>query len=73
MLPLNQFVSAEGDFQTGKFAVWVALRPWNWSRVIALGRNSSRATRALCDWLKAHVTSSLRPGKVVRLEPAPNV
>jgi nucleoside phosphorylase len=73
MLPLNQFVTAEGDFLTGKFALWAALRPWIWPRVIVLGRNSRRATRALCDWLKAHVTSNLRPGKVVRLEPVPNV
>ena len=73
MLPLNQFVSAEGDFLTGRFAVWAALRPWTWLRAIALGRNSSRATRALCDWLKAHASSGLRPGKVVKLEPAPNV
>jgi hypothetical protein len=73
MLPLNQFVNATGDFLTGKFALWAALRPWNWPRVIALGRNSSRATQVLCDWLKTHVTSSLQPGKVVRLEPAPSV
>jgi adenosylhomocysteine nucleosidase len=73
MLPLDQFVTADGNFLTGKFATWAALRPWTWPRVIALGRNSNRATRELCDWLKAHVTTSLRPGRVVRLEPAPNV
>jgi adenosylhomocysteine nucleosidase len=73
MLPLNQFVSAEGSFLTGKFALWAALRPWIWPRVIALGRNSNRATQALCDWLKTHVTSNLKPGKVVRLEPAPSI
>ena len=73
MLPLNQFVSPQGDLLTGKFVLWAALRPWTWPRVIALGRNSNRATHMLCDWLKAHLTSGLRPGKVVRLAPAPNV
>ncbi len=73
MLPLNQFVSAEGEFLTERFVLWAALRPWSWPRVIALGRNSNRATQALCGWLKTHVSSNLRPGKVVRLEPAPSV
>jgi len=70
MLPLNQFVNAEGDFLTAKFAVWAVVRPWTWLRVMALGRNSRQAARELCDWLKTHVTRSLQPGKVVRLEPA---
>jgi nucleoside phosphorylase len=73
MLPLNQFVSTAGDFLTGKFVLWAMLRPWTWGRVIALGRNSSHATRALCDWLKEHVARGLQPGKVIRLEPATNV
>jgi hypothetical protein len=73
MLPLNQFVSPEGHLLTSKFVLWAMLRPWIWPRVIVLGRNSNRATHTLCDWLKAHVTSGLRPGKVVRLEPAPNI
>jgi hypothetical protein len=73
MLPLHQFVSPEGDLLTSKFVLWAVLRPWTWFRMIALGRNSNRATHMLCDWLKAHATSGLRPGKVVRLEPAPNI
>ena len=73
MLPLNQFVNPEGDFLTSKFVLWAIFRPWTWSRVIALGRNRNRATHTLCDWLKVHVTSGLRPGKVIRLEPATNV
>ena len=54
MLPLNQFVSSEGEFQTNRFAAWVSLRPWTWAQVIALGRNSNHATQALCDWLKEY-------------------
>jgi adenosylhomocysteine nucleosidase len=70
MPALNRFVGPEGNFQTGKFVAWAAFRPWVWPRVIALGRNGNRATRALCDWLKSHVTSNLQPGRVVRLERA---
>ena len=73
MLPLNQFVSPKGDFLTSNFVLWAIFRPWTWSRVIALERNSNRAANMLCDWLKAHVTNGLRPGKVVRLEPATNI
>lgn len=56
MLPLNQFVNAKGDFLTGKFIQWAMLRPWTWPRMIALGRNSKHATKALCDWLNNNVT-----------------
>src|SRR6185312_16573427 len=28
MPPMGKFVTAAGDFQTGKFALWGALRPW---------------------------------------------
>ncbi|HEV3041383.1 MAG TPA: hypothetical protein VHA33_26710 [Candidatus Angelobacter sp.] len=55
MLPLNRFVSAQGDFLSGRFAAWTILRPWTWTRAIALGRNSNQATQALCNWLKEHV------------------
>jgi adenosylhomocysteine nucleosidase len=28
MPPMGKFLNATGEFQTGKFASWVALRPW---------------------------------------------
>ncbi len=55
MLPLNQFVDAEGGFLTGKFMRWAMLRPWVWPRMISLGKNSSQASRALCNWLQERV------------------
>ncbi|HJX85751.1 MAG TPA: hypothetical protein VJ723_15530 [Candidatus Angelobacter sp.] len=55
MPPLNKFVDAEGNFQTGKFAVWTSVRPWYWGRTIALAQNTKRATQALCDWLARNV------------------
>jgi hypothetical protein len=44
----GRFVTSDGRFQEGRFALFVALRPWLWARVLQLARNSSRATRALC-------------------------
>ena len=70
MPPMTRFIDAGGNFQTGKFAAWAAVRPWQWFRVAALGRNSSRATRALCNWLGKNLTSGLQAGEVVTLNRA---
>jgi adenosylhomocysteine nucleosidase len=51
-LPLmERFISVDGQFRTGKFAAFVALRPWLWMRVIRLWKNSSVAAQALCKFL----------------------
>lgn len=68
MPPLSQFVNPDGKFQTGKFAMWTALRPHYWRRTIALARNSAKASQALCDWLKAQVAHGIEPATVVRIE-----
>jgi adenosylhomocysteine nucleosidase len=47
----GRFVDSEGRFQEAQFALYAALRPWLWRRVIRLTRNSARATKALCDCL----------------------
>jgi len=70
MPPMARFIDANGDFQSGKFAAWAALRPWQWATVAALARNSWRAARALCDWLEKDVTAKLRSGEVVTLDRA---
>jgi adenosylhomocysteine nucleosidase len=67
MPPLAQFVDPDGNFHSGKFAAWTVLRPWHWARVAALGRNSSRATRALCAWLEKSLAASVTPPEVVTL------
>lgn len=46
--PLGRFVSETGQFQTGRFALYAAMRPWLWPTVMALGRNSAKATENLC-------------------------
>ena len=68
MPPLNQFVDQDGNFQTGKFVVWTAVRPQYWRRTMALARNSRRASEALCDWLKQHLGDNIQPATVVRIE-----
>jgi len=48
----EQFVDAEGKFREFRFAVFAAVRPWLWGRVMRLAGNSRRAARALCDELR---------------------
>jgi adenosylhomocysteine nucleosidase len=52
---LERFVTADGRFREVAFAAHSAIRPHTWARVIALGRNSSRAIRALTDALRAEI------------------
>lgn len=46
--PVERFVDSAGRFHSGRFAVFVAVRPWLWESVLRLARNSSKASRALC-------------------------
>src|SRR6202166_2175751 len=48
MPAMDRFLDGNGQFRTGKFVMFAALRPWLWSRVIQLGRNGAKASRALC-------------------------
>jgi adenosylhomocysteine nucleosidase len=70
MPPLSRFVTADGQFEQGKFVRWLALRPQHWAKTIALGRNSARASRALCDWLRQNMAARLQPARVVTLKEA---
>lgn len=51
MPPLNRFIDEQGQLQTAKFALWAAVRPWQWAGIIRLGRNAGIASRAFCNWL----------------------
>lgn len=44
---LERFVTRDGQFREGAFALHATLRPGLWGKVIALGRNSSKAVAAL--------------------------
>ena len=52
---MDRFVADDGTFHGVKFACHVALRPWLWGTTIALARNSSKASRALCGALVSYL------------------
>lgn len=52
----ERFVDSDGQFQEGRFALYAALRPWLWSQVLTLARNSGRASNVLCEWLRKTTT-----------------
>jgi adenosylhomocysteine nucleosidase len=70
MPPMGKFLNAAGEFQSGKFVLWAALRPWQWPRISALARNSRRATAALCDRLQKDLASTLPLKEIVTLDRA---
>ncbi|HEV7675759.1 MAG TPA: hypothetical protein VGQ12_14610 [Candidatus Angelobacter sp.] len=70
MPPMGQFLTAAGEFQGGRFALWAALRPWHWARIAALARNGKRATESLCNWLRKDLASGLPPKEIVTLDRA---
>jgi hypothetical protein len=52
-----------GEFQTKRFALHVALRPWLWLSVYRLARNSRIASENLCAWLReSALTNTIVPG-----------
>jgi adenosylhomocysteine nucleosidase len=51
MPAMEGFIGPDGQFLTGKFARFAAVRPWLWVTVITLARNSSKASNSLCCWL----------------------
>ncbi len=55
MPPLGRFVTDRGDFRTGAFTAYAALRPRLWPAVIRLGSNTARATAVLSRELRALV------------------
>jgi adenosylhomocysteine nucleosidase len=49
---MEQFIDAQGRFSEARFAAFAAIRPWLWPGMYRLARDSSRASRALCDHLR---------------------
>ena len=68
MPPMGPFVNAAGEFQSSKFVLWAALRPWQWARIAALARNSKRAIAALSDRIHKDLASTLPPKEIVTLD-----
>lgn len=55
---MERFVDSNGQFLEMRFAWFAALRPWLWPQVARLARNSNRASRALCGWLRKMTAES---------------
>jgi adenosylhomocysteine nucleosidase len=68
---LDRFVQESGGFNSFGFACHVALRPWMWGRTIALARNSSKASRALCGAIEGYLARESRGGASVMAEANP--
>jgi len=65
---MERFVDSNGRFLEGRFAWFAALRPWLWPQVWRLARNGSRASRALCDWLRKMNAESTTTSRVRAME-----
>jgi hypothetical protein len=50
---LSDFIDCDGQFETGRFVLFVTLRPWLWKRLFLLARNSNKAARTLNAYLEA--------------------
>ncbi len=70
MPPMARFVTANGTFQSGRFAAWVVVRPWQWMKVAALAGNSRRATAALCDRLRKDLAGGAQSKEIATLNRA---
>jgi len=58
MPSLGQFIASDGQFQAGRFALFAAVRPWLWPRVLRLRANTQKASRALCGGLGKYAYSA---------------
>lgn len=59
----ERFIDSAGKFSEIRFACFAALRPWLWVRVLRLARNSSLASRALCEALPGAAEKSTSKAK----------
>jgi len=70
MPPMARFIASDGTFQSGRFAAWAAVRPWQWMKVAALARNSRRATAALCERLRKDLAGGAQLKEIATLNRA---
>jgi adenosylhomocysteine nucleosidase len=61
MPAMDRFVARDGQFRTGRFLTFAALRPWLWLRVFHLARNSAKASKALCAELDRYINEPKKP------------
>ena len=57
----------DGKFQTKRFILHLAVRPWLWLKTIRLARNTQLASHSLCAWLReSALTNTIVPGTISR-------
>jgi len=71
MPPMGRFIDEFGRFNKTSFALYSAMRPWIWSTVWRLARNSSRATTVLCERLRQEIEAFAAKGKNISAAPQP--
>jgi len=59
MLPMDRFVSRNGQFATASFVGFAVMRPWLWAKVIRMARRSNKAAKALCSELQRRQNTGL--------------
>src|SRR5215469_353441 len=59
----------DAEFQTARFALYVAVRPWLWLRVMRLARNTRMASENLCTWLRDSVLTHTTVSRIVKSNP----
>jgi adenosylhomocysteine nucleosidase len=59
LLSMEKFIGVDGQFKTGKFVTFAAIRPWLWPRVMRLQKNSKSAAEALCTYLASRLKGSV--------------
>jgi adenosylhomocysteine nucleosidase len=59
MPDLSAFIDSNGQFKTMNYALYAAIRPRLWRRLISLGRNSNRAAQALSTYLESYSPESV--------------
>jgi adenosylhomocysteine nucleosidase len=61
---MSRFIRA-GKFDTPRFVLHFAIRPWLWLRVFRLARNTKIASENLCAWLReSALTNTIVPGSI---------
>jgi len=73
MPSLDRFVNRDGHFCQTMFAASLGARPWLWSKVLQLARNSAKASRALCAELDRYINQSKKPVSGPELHPITRV
>ena len=58
MPPMDRFISPDGSFRAGSFALYAAGRPLLWPNILRLAQNSAKAARALGTMLHAQYAVS---------------